>query len=98
MKSHMFVITISAIRHTFLGIYERKLPMTNWDIILNQKNGQKSLVAFAMRGSNVSATSFKRAFVGTQASGTVRSLISTHGSLYARRLARKALRRRAIIM
>ena len=65
----------------------------DWDNIIN--TGSKAYVKLFAIGE-VSGRDFYRGFAGDRASGQVRSLLRNHGVVYARRLARKALRRRGV--
>ncbi len=65
--------------------------MINWGKAIQQNRA--SVVHFATHQS--SSKDFQRDFAGVP--NTAASAVSSHGTLYARRLARKALRHRGIL-
>ena len=68
---------------------------TDWNLLLSSKCGVKTLNKFAIgETSTKSATS---CLANTDKAGEFRKLVRTNGSMYARRLARKALRYRNLL-
>jgi hypothetical protein len=65
--------------------------MVNWTSLINKN---KNVVLNFAQG-NVSSTDFQRSFSGNP--NPARSVVRNHGTQYARRLARKALRRRGLL-
>jgi hypothetical protein len=68
--------------------------MTNWNFLLSVNSDKKLLTAF-VRG-NVSGEGYYDNYKYTNKGGQVRSLLRQNGVFNARRLARKALRRRGV--
>jgi hypothetical protein len=66
--------------------------MTNWTSLLSVKHDKKLLMAFA--NGQVSGESYYDSYKHTDKGGQVRSLLRQNGVSNARKLARKALRRR----
>lgn len=66
--------------------------VTNWSLI-SAVAGLSTVKSFAT--GEISGKQFYSNVVGTDASGVVRTLLREHGTAKARRLARKAIRRRA---
>lgn len=72
--------------------------MVNWENVLSHSVGQEAVKRFALgEYSCEDVQQVFRAGQDREASGDVRRLIRTHGTQYARRIARKALRRRNLI-
>lgn len=67
--------------------------MTDWNLIIN-KAGRDNTRLFAT--GKLSATNFYNVVKNGEAGGEVRGLLRNRKHLYARRLARKALRRRGV--
>lgn len=68
---------------------------TDWDVLLSNKCAVKTLNKFA---SGVESTrGVTNCFANTEKAGEFRKLVRTHGSTYARRLTRKALRYRGLM-
>jgi hypothetical protein len=70
--------------------------MVNWTEVLANRKQLRTVAKFA--GGDMSASQLRSSFKGTDASREVNSLIKTHGTTYARRLARKALKRRGTVV
>ena len=68
--------------------------MINWTQLLSKTTNVKAVTKFAE--GKTSGTEFYSSFAGTKSGGTARYLLREHGVTYARRLARKALRRRGV--
>lgn len=68
--------------------------MIKWDSLSANKFSTVMLLAFASK--LVSGRSFYSLHVNTENGGEARKLLRNHGVVYARRLARKALRRRGL--
>ena len=68
---------------------------TDWNLLLSNKCGVKTLNGFAV--GETSTTGVTTCFANTDKAGEFRKLVRTHGSIYARRLARKALRYRNLL-
>ena len=68
---------------------------TDWNLLLSNKCGVKTLNEFAI--GDTSTTCVTTSFANTEKAGEFRKLVRTHGSVYARRLARKALRYRNLL-
>ena len=68
---------------------------TDWNLLLSNKCGIKTLNRFAV--GNASAKGVIACFANTDKAGEFRKLVRTHGSTYARRLARTALRYRNLL-
>lgn len=66
--------------------------MINWSDLIS--NNKKAVVSFAV--GNMSASDFQQTFSGNP--NPARCAVRNHGSTYARRLARKALRRRGLLV
>ena len=67
----------------------------DWDVLLSNKCAVKTLNKFA---SGVESTrGVTNCFANTEKAGEFRKLVRTHGSTYARRLTRKALRYRGLM-
>ena len=64
----------------------------NWTKIIDIN--KKSVLSFAT--GKKTSTEFKKDFVGIP--GTANAVVSQHGTQYGRRLARKALRRRGLLV
>ena len=64
--------------------------MINWTKLIS--SDQKAVVKFAT--GNLSSQAFQQTFTGPE--NPARFAVRNHGTLYARRLARKALRRRGV--
>jgi len=69
--------------------------MTNWDLLLSNEYLVSKMIEFGFNEASVNVVSDDLAY--TNAAGEFRNLVRTHGALYARRLARKALRRRDLV-
>jgi glutaredoxin 2 len=71
--------------------------MTNWNKVLSHPTGQSAIKKFAL--GEYSCEDVQQVFRNKdrEASGDVRRLIRNKGTQYARRIARKALRRRNLI-
>ena len=68
---------------------------TDWNLLLSNKCGIKTINKFAT--GEVSTKGVTSCFANTEKAGEFRRLVRTHGSMYARRLARKALRYRNLL-
>ena len=68
---------------------------TDWNLLLSNRCGVKTLNKFAI--GNVSTKSVSTCFANTDKASEFRKLVRTHGSTYARRLTRKALRYRDLL-
>ena len=68
---------------------------TDWNLLLSNKCGVKTLNQFAI--GEQSTKDVTTCFANTDRAGEFRRLVRTHGSMYARRLARKALRYRNLL-
>lgn len=64
-----------------------------WDQLLDRNSRVARMVANWGVG-NVSTRTVRDTLTGTEFSGEFRRLVKRHGTMYGRRLARKALRRR----
>lgn len=67
--------------------------MVNWKNLVDKNTG--TVKNFAL--GKLSGRSFYGRFAGTEVGGEVRQLLRENGVKYARRLARKALRRRNLL-
>jgi hypothetical protein len=70
--------------------------VVNWNEVLGTKQQLRTVAKFA--GGELSATKLRQTFRGTEVAGEINSLIRNHGTQYARRLARKALKRRGTVV
>jgi len=68
---------------------------TDWNLLLSNKCGVQTLNQFAV--GEQSAKGVTTCFANTDKAGEFRRLVRTHGSTYARRLTRKALRYRNLL-
>ena len=68
---------------------------SDWNLLLSTKCGIKALNQFAV--GNTSTKGVAGCFANTDKAGEFRKLVRTHGSTYARRLTRKALRYRDLL-
>lgn len=68
---------------------------TDWNLLLSSKCGIKALNQFAV--GEQSTKGVTACFANTDKAGEFRRLVRTHGSTYARRLTRKALRYRNLL-
>ena len=68
---------------------------TDWNLLLSSKCGVKTLNKFAVGETSTKCTT--SCFANTDKAGEFRKLVRTHGSTYARRLTRKALRYRNLL-
>ena len=72
--------------------------MVNWTKVLDRKTGQEAIKKFAMGEYNCEKVQqVFRAGQDREASGDVRRLIRTRGTQLARRIAKKALKRRGLV-
>ena len=70
--------------------------VTDWELILNNEIMQQSTIDFATK--EISGEDFKDLATHFGIGGAVRNLVRNHGVVYARRIARKALRRRSLLV
>ena len=68
---------------------------TDWNLLLSNKCSVKTLNKFA--SGEESTKGVTSCFINTDQAGEFRKLVRTHGSIYARRLTRKALRYRGLM-
>ncbi len=68
---------------------------TDWNLLLSNRCGVKTLNKFAVGDST--ARGVTTCFANTERAGEFRKLVRNHGSTYARRLTRKALRYRGLL-
>ncbi len=68
---------------------------TDWNLLLSNKCSVKTLNKFA-KGEE-STKSVTSCLANSEKAGEFRKLVRTHGSMYARRLTRKALRYRGLM-
>ena len=68
---------------------------TDWDVLLSSKCSVKTLNKFASGAESTRGVT--SCFANTDKAGEFRKLVRTHGSTYARRLTRKALRYRGLM-
>ena len=68
---------------------------TNWEFLLSTSRNRKVMKQFAT--GSISASVATYAFAHSDYAGEFRKLLRANGTLYARRLARKALRYRGIM-
>lgn len=68
---------------------------TDWNLLLSNKCSIQALNRFAV--GEASTNGVTTCFANTDKAGEFRRLVRTHGSTYARRLARKALRYRNLL-
>jgi len=68
---------------------------TDWNLLLSSKCSVKTLNSFAI--GDASTKGVTSCFTNTDKAGEFRKLIRNHGSMYARRLTRKALRYRNLM-
>ena len=68
---------------------------TDWNLLLSNKCGVKTLNEFAVGETSTSGVT--ACFANTDKAREFRKLVRTHGAMYARRLARKALRYRDLL-
>ena len=68
---------------------------TDWNLLLSNKCSVKTLNKFA-KGEE-STKSVTSCLANSETAGEFRKLVRTHGSMYARRLTRKALRYRGLM-
>jgi len=68
---------------------------TDWNLLLANRCGVKTLNKFAV--GDVTAKGVTTCFANTDRAGEFRKLVRNHGSMYARRLTRKALRYRGLM-
>jgi len=69
--------------------------VTNWEAVLSNRNRRRDVVQFAT--GELSGTELQYRFEGSNVSSEVRSLVRTRGVQDARKVARKALRRRNLL-
>lgn len=65
---------------------------TDWGALLSCKKNRKAVTEFAH--GEMSGRDFYSRFTNTESGGIVRELLRSHGVVYSKRLARKALSRR----
>ena len=65
---------------------------TDWGTLLSCKKSAKTVTEFAH--GEMSGRDFYSHFANTESGGIVRTLLRSHGVVYSKRLARKALSRR----
>jgi|TARA_Y100001938_G_C7967486_1_gene367568 histidinol-phosphate/aromatic aminotransferase/cobyric acid decarboxylase-like protein len=68
---------------------------TDWSFLLSTARNRKVMKQFAT--GSISASAATQAFAHSDYAGEFRKLLRVNGTLYARRLARKALRYRGIM-
>ena len=68
---------------------------TDWNLLLSNKCSVKTLNKFAK--GEASTKSVTSCLANSEKAGEFRKLVRTHGSMYARRLTRKALRYRGLM-
>jgi len=68
---------------------------TDWGTLLSCKKSIKTVSEFA--NSEMSGRDFYSRFTNTERGGIVRELLRSHGVVYSKRLARKALSRRGAL-
>ena len=68
---------------------------TDWGVLLSTARNRKVMKQFAT--GTMSASAVRQTFAHSDYAGEFRKLLNTNGALYARRLARKALRYRGIM-
>ena len=68
---------------------------TDWNLLLSNKCSVKTLNKFA--NGEESTKGVTSNFANSERAGEFRKLVRTHGSMYARRLTRKALRYRGLM-
>ena len=68
---------------------------TDWNLLLSNKCAVKTLNQFAV--GDTTAKGVTSCFANTERAGEFRKLVRNHGSMYARRLTRKALRYRGLL-
>ena len=68
---------------------------TDWNLLLSNRCGVKTLNKFAV--GDATARGVTTSFANTDRAGEFRKLVRNHGSTYARRLTRKALRYRGLM-
>lgn len=68
---------------------------TDWNLLLSNKCSIKTLNKFA--NGEESTKNVTSCFANSEKAGEFRKLVRTHGSMYARRLTRKALRYRGLM-
>ena len=73
----------------------RSSETTNWDVLLGSQKAVRTMTKFATR--QIAATDVRKAFSFTCRAGEFRKLVQGHGTTYARRLTRKALRYRGML-
>lgn len=69
--------------------------MVNWNDVLSNKVGKSAVVKFAT--GSLSRDNLLKVFSGKPEATEMRQLVRNKGAQYARRVARKALRRRNLI-
>ena len=71
---------------------------TDWNAMLTTKSHQNALVKFAFNGKDADKTGqiMSKTKASTSAMPAFKQLVESNGELYARRLARKALRYRGL--
>ena len=68
---------------------------TDWNLLLSNKCSVKTLNKFA--AGEASTKGVTTCFANTEQAGEFRKLVRNHGTIYARRLTRKALRYRGLM-
>ncbi len=68
---------------------------TDWNLLLSNKCSVKTLNQFAKGDETTKAVT--SCFANTEKASEFRKLVRNHGTTYARRLARKALRYRGLL-
>ena len=68
---------------------------TNWDVLLGTRRSTSVMTRFAT--NKLSARETSQEFSFSNRAGEFRRLVRTYGTVYARRLTRKALRYRGIL-
>ena len=68
---------------------------TDWDVLISSKCSVTTLNKFASGAESTRGGT--SCFANTEKAGEFRKLVRTHGSTYARRLTRKALRYRGLM-
>jgi hypothetical protein len=69
--------------------------MVNWNTILSNRNRINTVKQWAT--GNLTTSNLKNTFKGSEAGSEVNGLLRKHGTMYGRRICRKALRRRNLL-
>jgi len=68
----------------------KTMHSVDWDLLLDSNSNIRSTVTKWANG-NISSRAVSEMVMGTQFSSAFRHLLRTHGTMYGRRLARKAI-------